>query len=707
MGLFGKKKKDKPEKPLFEDDFRRYNKLSFPDERNSEGGSQPTVSSREFRLFKKKEDAPLKWFEKFAGAAGKIISVNPPDESTKAELENSISFTSMRITPKDVMALVYLTIMFFAILSVLLVALGLIPLMGILFISAVGVGLGYYFLKYPINQMKSYRIEASSQVVLAILYMVVSMRVTPNLEQALRFSAANVSGPLAWDMRKLLWDIEMGKYYSASNAMTDYIAKWKSENEEFAEALRLIRDSRTHTPEKAELVLDEALEVILSGTKTRMKHYAQDLTLPVSVIHMMGIVLPILGSIMAPMAAVFLSDIARPEYFFIMYDVMLPIFIVWFINSVLKKRPSTFSQVDISMYPDLPPPGSFTVKSGGKKISLPAAPFALLVGLVFMMPPLLFFAADPGLLLSAQGTHDIFSMVMSMMIIMGMAFAIATYLILSNFQRIKVQDDVLKTEGEFELALFQLGNRISGGIPPELALEKSIDDVKDLSIAGLFTITLRNIKSLGMTFREALLNEKWGAIRYYPSSIIKNIMYMVVDVARKGVKYAAESMLTVSKYLRNIRETQEYIRDLLQESVSSMKFQAYMLTPMVTGLIVSMAQIIIKVLAILQTRLMSLSSGAALPINITGGLFGGGTGGASKTVSPEIFQLIIGIYLIEIIIILAMFMTKISQGENKVYMWYTAGKMLIVAVSMYFLVALGTSAMFGELIENAVSSIAG
>ncbi len=554
--------------------------------------------------------------------------------------------------------------------------------------------------------MKSYRIEASSQVVLAILYMVVSMRISPNLEQALRFSAANISGPLAWDMRKLLWDIEMGRYYSASNAITDYISKWKSENEEFAEALRLIRDSRTHTPEKAEIVLDQALDVILSGTKTRMKHYAQDLTVPVSIIHMMGIVLPILGSIMAPMAAVFLSDIARPEYFFLMYDVALPIFIVWFINSVLKKRPSTFSQVDISIYPDLPPPGSFMVRAGGKKVNLPAAPFALIIGLVFVMPAALFFAASPGLLISAEGTHDLLSLVMSMMLIMGLAFAIAGYFILSNFQRIRIQNDVQKTEGEFEMALFQLGNRISGGIPPELALEKSVDDVKDLSIAGLFTITLRNIKNLGMTFREALLNEKWGAIRYYPSNLIKNIMYMVVDIARKGVKYAAEGMLTVSKYLRNIRETQEYIRDLLQESVSSMKFQAYMLTPMVTGLIVSMAQIIIKVLSILGARLAQLSTGSELPINISGGLLGGG-GEISKTVSPELFQLIIGVYLIEIIIILAMFMTKISQGENKVYQWYTAGKMLIIAVSVYFLVALGASAMFGEIIEGAVNSITG
>jgi len=40
-------------------------------------------------------------------------------------------------------------------------------------------------------------------------------------------------------------------------------------------------------------------------------------------------------------------------------------------------------------------------------------------------------------------------------------------------------------------------------------------------------------------------------------------------------------------------------------------------------------------------------------------------------------------------------------------MWYSAGKMLVVAVSMYFLVAIGASVMFGGLIEQAVSSIAG
>ncbi len=135
-----------------------------------------------------------------------------------------------------------------------------------------------------------------------------------------------------------------------------------------------------------------------------------------------------------------------------------------------------------------------------------------------------------------------------------------------------------------------------------------------------------------------------------------------------------------------------------------MTFQAYLLTPMVTGLIVSMAQVIIRVLSILGSQLQNLSTGTGLGVNITGGLLGG-PGTVSDAVSPELFQLIIGIYLIEVIIILAMFLTKISQGENKVYQWHTAGKMLIVALSMYFLVAVGSTLMFGELITQSIEGM--
>ncbi|UCD07612.1 MAG: hypothetical protein JSW41_01430 [Candidatus Aenigmatarchaeota archaeon] len=697
MGLFGKKKKkeekEKPKIPL-----RPYRRVLLPP-----GVREPTITTREYRLFRKTEKGKLNWYERLTGIALHFMKIDP-DKRTKADLENAIEFTGLRIKPEGVMSLFVTTIIFFVIISIVLAVIGIIPMIGTLLIIAFSVLLGYYFLKYPTNVLKSMRVEASSQIVLAILYMVVSMRISPNLERALKFAAANVSGVLAWDMRRLLWDIEMRKYYSVNDAMDAYMVKWKPENEEFAESLRLIRDSQKQVPERARTELDEALNVILNGTKTRMKHYAQDLRLPVMVIHMMGIVLPILGTIMAPLAAVFMSNLVNPIHFILGYNIVLPIIIVWFIKNTLSKRPITFSKIDVEKHPDLPPRGRFLLK----KRSVPVLPFAVIILLVFLIPPILYFTQNPTLLVppmvdgeyvAVNDPNPFFTITMSALITLGVGFAMAIYFILSNFQAIRIQNDIQKIEGEFELALFQLGNKISGGTPTEVAIERSIDDMKDLKISELFRMSLRNIRNLGMTFEQSLFDKNYGALRYYTSRLIKNIMYTIVDTAKKGVRYASESMLRIARYLKNIRETQEYIRDMLSETVSSMKFQAYFLTPLITGLIVSMADIIVQVLSGLGRYLegMNLSSTMGLDFSLL-------TMGVPST-TPPMFQLIIGVYLIEVIVLLAMFITKIDQGENPTAQWYNTGKMLIIAVVIYFLISLASTSMFGELISSALAGL--
>lgn len=666
----------------------------------------PDPRSREFKLFKHGDERKLSWYERLVGIASRILQMKA-DPKMRDDLSKAIAFTGLRVTPDGVMSLFVLTVLGFVMAGVVYALQALMTGGGMLqmglgmMIAAGGFLVGYYFLKYPINKVKTMRIKASSQVVLAVLYMVISMRVSPNLERALAFAATNVSGELAWDMRRVLWDIEMRKYYSASDALDDYIVKWKSENEEFAEALRLIKDSRNHPPERSKEVLDNALEVILEGTKTRMKHYAQDLRMPVMIIHMMGIVLPILGTIMAPLAAVFMSDIVGPIHFIIGYDIVLPIAILFLIQNTLSKRPMTFSQIDLSVYPDLPRKGS--VRIG--KADIPMAPLAAFFILVMAIFPVYYFATNPGLLMTGTnefGAHGSFELVMSMLIVLGVALGLSGYFMLTNYQRVQIQQKIQKTEGEFEIAMFQLGNRISGGTPTELAVEKSIGDMKDLEIAGLFRLTLRNIRNLGMTFEDALFNKKWGALLYYPSRLIRNVMLAVTDTARTGVRYAAESMLRISRYLKNIRETQEYIRDMLSETASSMKFQAYFLTPMITGLIVSMTSVIVLVLGQLGCYLKGMELSSTMGIGDFASAFN-----MEANTSPEVFQLIVGIYLIQVVIILGIFLTKIGEGDNSTSQWYNVGKMLLIAIVVYFIVALVANEVFAELINSALSDLVG
>ncbi len=704
MGLFGGKKKE--QQPY----------MPSPAATVPGAGRRIDIASRDYKLFRRRIEERLSWYEILSQFSGKLLSISF-DQKTTRELQAAIDFTGLRIKPNAPTSLLILSTVFFSFAGLFLFALGLLGNMfGVLVTVILGAGFGYYLMRYPISLMKAMRIQASSQVVLAVLYMVVSMRISPNVERALRFTSSNISGALAWDMRRLLWDIEMGKYYSANEALIDYIAKWKPENEEFSESLRLILDSQRQVPEKSQKTLDEALRVVLEGTRDRMKHYAQDLQMPVTMIHMMGVVLPILGSVMAPMAAVFMADSVTPLHFFIGYDVALPIILIWFINNTLSKRPVTFSKVDVSRHPSLPPKGSFMVKLGKSRITIPVLPLALLVGLLIMLPSIIYFVehseylivpmdVDPetGIATPAEleepDPDPLLSLVMSLLFIIGLGAGIAVYFLLSNIQRIRVQDSVYKMESEFELALFQLGNRISGGTPLEIAVEKATEDVKDLEISNLFNITLRNMRTFGMTFENALTNPQSGALRYYPSRLIRNVMRTITDTAKKGVQFASESMLTVSKYLKSVRETQEYMRGILSETTSSMQFQGYAMAPLVSGLIVAMSQVIIQVLGFLGGRLNAVGFEDTFGINAAEIL------GSSSSITSTMFQLIVGIYLIEVIIILAMFVTKVNRGDDTTTQWYSAGKTIIVALIIYSLVAVGSSMMFGDMIQNAMSTL--
>ncbi len=648
------------------------------------------LSSREYKLYSQKKEEGLLLYERLSRAAGSALKATPPG-GMEAELKKAIQFTGLKVTPGDTFSLTLLSFIIILLFALASAIIGLMPYLGALLLASFGLLVAYYFYRYPSNLMKEQRIQASSQVILAILYMVVSMRMSPNLEQAIRFAAANVSGPLAWDMRKLVWDIEMRRYYSAWHALDDYIARWKPENEEFAESLRLIRESTSQPPDRARQVLDESLNVVLDGSKTRMKHYVQDLRMPIMMIHMMGIVLPLLGSIMAPMVAVFMSDAVDWWHFVLGYNIFLPVIIVWFINDTLRRRPVTLTQAS---------PVDEMVKKDPKILLL-----SLFILIGFLAIPIYHFATNPKLLFESfkQKEMSPFNLLMSMLIVFGAAVSLGSYWLLSNMKKVKLQADINIMEGEFELALFQLANRIGSGTPTELALEKSLGDVKDLKIASLFQLTLRNMKALGYTLESALFDKEYGSLKFYPSRLVRNIMRTVVDTARKGLAQASESMFMISKYLKNVRETQEYMREILEETVSSMRFQAYLLTPVVSGLIVAMAQIIIMVLGQLG-RYMDTFQVTSQAAGLGGfssfqELFG------SPKISPEIFQLIIGTYLIQVIIILASFMTKISYGDNKPMERYLAGKMLLIGTLLYFLVAVTASYIFTDFIAQALGDL--
>jgi len=634
------------------------------------------------------EQKPVTWYEKACSISERIFPLEP-DSKTKFKFQASLRAAYLNATPKGAYSLTFLItlITLFVVIFSTFLGIGLVFAISA-FVTVFGVF--WYFYNYPNSKAKSMRMKMSADSVLAILYMVIYMRSSPNLEGAIKFASQYLEGPLAWDLRKLLWDIEVGTYASADYALIDYINKWKDKNKEFSDSLNLLRESVVEESRR-EMVYEETINVILNGTRERARHYAADLRMPMMLIYALGVLLPVMGLVLFPIVLIFIADVVKPSFVFFGYNILLPAFLYFVVGIILSSKPPTFSPPDISKAKGVPPMGKF---SFGNRF-FPILPIALIISFPFMVLGFLGIA-DPEVYTSVN---------FSLLVILGLGLVIVIYAFLDSFQKIKMRKDIEKIEDEFATALFQLGNSISGGLPLELAIDKAKSNLKEMKIVDLFDIISLNMRKFGYTFEQALFDKEVGALWFYPSRLIHSVMQTIIQSAKKSVRTAANSMVTISRYLRDVHEVKEEIEETLGETISSMKFLAMFLAPMVAGVTVTLAVIIMQILTRLGEAIkpiMAASGGANMAQSF---LMVPWAMGESLPISPAFFQLVVGIYMVETAVLLSMFLNGVKYGEDPVGMRENIWIILLVGIIVYTISWFLTYSMFGSMIETLLTPI--
>lgn len=633
------------------------------------------------------QQKPSTLYEKACKFAEKYFPINPGFK-TAAKIDESLKASYTNATPKGAYSLTFLVSLIFLLIvsfAVLFLDIGLVfSLFGYVTVFIVF----WYLYHNPSYRAKSMGIKMSADSVLAILYMVIYMRGSPNLEGAVKFASQNLEGPLAWDLRKLLWDIETGKHASADSALVDYVFKWKEKNKEFAEALNILRGYAVESSRR-EAVFDETINVILNGTRERAKHYASDLRMPMTLIYAIGILLPVMGLVLFPVILIFIAESVKPAFVFFAYNIALPAILYFIVNHILSTKPPTFSPPDISKAKGVPPMGKFYL--GIKLIWI--LPISL--GIIIPFLVLGFYGlSDPDVYLSVN---------YSILIITGIAAAFVSYAFLDSYQKIKVRKDIEKIEDEFAIALFQLGNTISGGMPLEIAIDKARENLKEMKISEMFEIISLNMKKFGYTFEQALFDKEVGALWYYPSKLIHSIMQTVIQSSKKSIKTAANSMVTISKYLKGVHDVKEEIEEILGETITGMKFLAMFLAPLVSGVTVTLAVIILQILTQLGSAMKNLMGSASGANAYQSLLLVPWAMGGELPITPPVFQMIVGIYMIETAILLAIFVNGVKYGDDPVGVRENIWTIVLVGIIMYVLSWLLTYSMFGDTISQLLN----
>jgi hypothetical protein len=476
-------------------------------------------------------------------------------------------------------------------------------------------------------------------------------------------------------------------------------------------------------------LLEKSLDVILDETYEKMLHYAQNLKSPITMLHMLGVILPILGLVILPLMVSFIGGV-KWYYIGMFYNVLLPIGVMYLGLTILAQRPSGYGDTDVTkMIPSLAKYNKVRFNFGGKEVVMKPIYICIIMGLIFlligMLPLLMHFVGfgDFGLGEAGDrtsgcnkpycfldyredditgkmvGPFGIISAVLSLFIPLGLAICLGIYFRYRSRNVIEIRNKAKELENEFASGIFQLGNRLGDGIPAETAFGKVAGMMKETTSGQFFEKVSININKLGMSVDDAIFNPKIGAILSFPSNMITSSMKVLVQSVRKGPKVAAQAMVNISRYIKEIHRVDERLKDLLADIISSMKSQISVMTPAIAGIVIGITSMITNIIGKLGPLLKNQEGAEAAGMGSSvQSLFGIG-------IPTFYFQIVIGIYVVEIVYILTVLVNGIENGADNLSESYLLGRNLIKSTMLYTIISLIVMITFNIVATMVIGAI--
>ncbi|MFH0971687.1 MAG: hypothetical protein V1835_03915 [Candidatus Micrarchaeota archaeon] len=572
----------------------------------------------------------------------------------------------------------------------------------------------WFYQKYPKSAADKEKLYALAYVPEIINYLVMSMRLNPNLERAVEFAASHGRGKIADELKKIIWLVQIGKFTSIEEALDNLAYRWGPYSDDFKQALMTIRASVLETDKARRLeLLEKAVADVLEGSKEKMDLYARGLHQPTILLYYFGILLPLMLAIILPIGAAFMKNaqFAKAEYMFLLYCVFLPMGVLIYGRSILSGRPPTYVPPNIpENFPGLPKKGLMNV--GGVLL-----PYALLAIFVFALCVSLGFFGDmaqsasfmdfereerlkafPHFDVPGGYTLYIFGI---FGILIGASLALSIYLMGKYGARKKAQDEIREMEVEFKDAVYVLASRLGENRPMEEAIKQALDFLPRSKVAQLvFKTILENITMLGMTVEAAVFDSTYGALRNVPSQTLRSGMRIMVDSVEIGVNVAAKSLISLSMQIRNAHKIDEMLKRLLSDITVLLKTMAIFVAPIVLAVVSSLQTVIIDSLSNIGGQ---DSTGTATTGSIQGFNMGGlasvfqSSDLTSASATPGQFLMIMGLYVIEIVVLLVYFNSQIEDSNNKLHTYTSIAKAVPIAIIIFCVVAYFTGGTLGAI----------
>jgi len=656
-----------------------------------------------FQRFVEKDERTYSLYERLCKKVPLRISC---PKNIRKSLEEAIWLSGLKITPEEAYSFAFFSFLF-SLLIFLPVSLLDVP-SSLIFLSF-PILILIHLITYPKFYSEVIRIRAANEAASIVLYMVSYLSLNPVYDAAIVYAASRCHGPLGNDLKRVVWSVFSGKYTDMKSALSTFSKKWLLWNEEFVNSISMMQLIEiVPSQERRSEILQAATERLLKGNYKKMEGYAENLRTPSLLLLFFGIMLPLIGLVAFPLTSIFLAGAINPFYVAFGYTILLPIILFWFLYRILSKRPGGYSHSE--KIEEVQPNKYLRIGN----LQLPIVPLAILFGLILMTPGLIHYAElfsyyhyittnySPSRaaelwkefsLSSYSQEYILKDTFRAMFVLWGISFAIIFTYFFRSFGPFQFDQYIRKLEADFEYGLFELHSALQQNAPIEIALDKVKKQYERINktdspmyhfFSKLYEKLVKEARSL-----ESILFGESGLLTTIPSSMIKNVMSIIISAISKSASIASYVAKNISYYLGRLSEIEELIKKSTIEITSNLEMQGKLIAPFMAAIVASSAVIIIQLLNGVAYILKSFQQ-------LQGSVIIGETFTdifdllkIQEVIPPTLMQLIVGIYFIESILIICYFYVGIARGFNKVHREYLTYKWMLSGIILFSIIFFG------------------
>lgn len=490
-------------------------------------------------------------------------------------------------------------------------------------------------LKYPARRasMRAEMVLRSSSETANL--MIMSLRHESSVSRAIAF-ASRRNGAFSMELRACTWGVIMGRYESFEEALMSLGQRWSRFGNDLKSSLNaMVTASRESTEDGRRRALDRANDAMIAGAKRRIEQYASSLSTPTMLIFGLGILLPIMVGSFVPMLSWNLWSLGGPqEGASTGYGHQTTVQMVIVMNVLFPTIAALVAMNAVSGHP---------LRTDDK--CTPSLTRHNLLGLAVVVGAAL--AGTWACTFYLSGTMQSIGVLLSSVVPLSL-WSMA----IGGWTGEKVESG---TKG-FDDALFRTGARMLEGENFEAALSKTSNDT--FGREGSFARML-SMSSTIMGIDEPLLGQDSSAFGF--SNSVQGLS-ITRQAATKDEMAAGMLAMDLAVYLKDLKELENTLRNRLKPTISMMRTTALLLAPIVLGVTYAIFQ---------SLGSMMENQGTSL-------------GG-------ELFLLVLGVFLIEMNIVVVYFMWGIEGKRGVNHLAFSIGLYVLVSEITFAVAAIMTS----------------